>query len=142
VSRRDELSVATLLNRSLQPEGGSIVVAEWTAPGSGADRELIAPYHVHLEDDEIWYVLEGRLGFAFDGEVFEIDAGGAAYARAGVAHTYWNASPGETRYLLIMSNRINDLIATLHDPERRGERTMVEVFRDHASEVIADSLPE
>jgi mannose-6-phosphate isomerase-like protein (cupin superfamily) len=142
VSRRDELSIASLLNRTLQPEGGSIVVAEWTAPGSGASREPIAPYHVHHEDDEIWYVLEGSLGFSFDDEEFEIGAGGAAYARAGVVHTYWNASPGETRYLLIMSNRINDLIATLHDPERRGERTMIEVFRDHASEVIADSLPE
>jgi mannose-6-phosphate isomerase-like protein (cupin superfamily) len=136
MSRRDELSVASLLNQTMQPEGGSIVLAEWTAPGSGADREYIAPLHVHHEDDEIWYVLEGALGFSFDGEKFEIPAGGAAYAHAGVTHTYWNASPGESRYLLIMSTRINNLIATLHDPARRGERSIAEVFRDHASQLV------
>ena len=133
-SHRD-LHVASLRNQPLPSDLGSIVVVEWTAPPT-AEREEIAPRHVHHEDDEIWYVLEGTLGFWFDGEEFEVPAGGSAYARAGVAHTYWNVSSSDTRYLLIMSRRISDLIETLHDSGRRGDRSFAQVFRDHASELV------
>jgi uncharacterized cupin superfamily protein len=129
-----ELHVDSLGNQPFPSDLGSIVVVEWTAPAT-AEREEIAPRHVHHEDDEIWYVLEGTLGFTFNGEEFEVAAGGSAYARAGVAYTYWNASTSETRYVLVMSRRISDLIATLHDPERRGDRSFAQVFLDHASEL-------
>jgi uncharacterized cupin superfamily protein len=129
-----ELHVDSLGNQPFPPDLGSVVVVEWTAPPA-AEREEIAPRHVHHEDDEIWYVLEGALGFSFDGDEFVVPAGGSAYARAGVEHTYWNASTSETRYLLVMSRRINDLIATLHDSGRRGDRSFAQVFLDHASEL-------
>ena len=131
-----ELHVASLLGKSMSPSGGSIVVVEWTALPT-PEREYQAPFHLHHEDDEIWYVLDGALGFSFDGGEFEIPAGGVAYARAGVTHSYWNASSGETRYLLIMPSRINDLISSLHDPEKRGDRSFAQVFLDHASELVS-----
>ena len=130
-----DLHIASLLGKTISPAGGSIVVAEWTASPT-PEREYQAPFHVHHEDDEIWYVLEGTLGFSFDGEEFQIPAGGIAYAQAGITHSYWNASAGETRYLLIMSSRIHDLISTLHDSGKRGDRSFAQVFEDHASTLI------
>lgn len=59
---RQELAVEEL------DAGSDFVVAEWTAqPPSSGERELVAPVHIHCGDDEAWYVLEGTLGFSFDG---------------------------------------------------------------------------
>jgi hypothetical protein len=111
-----------LLNASLHPDATSFVMVEWIAdPAPAGTREEIAPYHVHHHDDEAWYVLEGTLGFRFDGEECEIPAGGAAFATSGTAHTYWNAGSTPARYLLVMTPRIQALIASLHDPARAGQ---------------------
>jgi hypothetical protein len=129
-----------LLNESLNPGNGSFVLVEWAAEPSPASsaREEIAPYHVHHADDEAWYVLEGTLGFRFDGEEFEVPAGGAAYARAGVAHTYWNASSVPARYLLVMSPQISELITARHDPARAGQ-SLDETFREFQSELVGEA---
>src|SRR5687767_14606853 len=106
-------------------DGKDFVVAEWSAaPGA----EPIAPLHVHFSDDEAWYVLEGSLGFSFDGEEFVVPAGGAALAKAGVVHTYWNAAEGETRYLLITTPKIRELVSVLHDPAKQQGRSAAEIF--------------
>lgn len=109
--------------------GSDVVVAEWTAPpATSGEKEPMAPLHIHRGDDEAWYVLEGALGFSFDGVESTVPTGGAAMAKAGVAHTYWNAASTPTRYLIIMTPRIREMIAVLHDPERRQGRTIEQVF--------------
>lgn len=119
--------------------GSSISLVEWIAPPApDGQRADIAPLHRHLEDDEAWYVLEGRLGFHFDGEEFEVGPGGAAMARAGVVHTYWNAGPDVARYVLVMNTRVRSLIATMHDDTLRAGRTTAEVFSDHRSELVGE----
>lgn len=120
--------------------GSDFVLAEWhAAPSMDADGrpERIAPLHLHRSDDEAWYVLEGGLGFSFDGAEHTVPAGGAALAAAGVVHTYWNAAKTTTRYLIITTPRIRELIAVLHDPERRGDRSMAEVFADYDSALVS-----
>jgi uncharacterized cupin superfamily protein len=117
--------------------GSDFVVAEWTAERSATGApQPIAPPHVHRNDDEAWYVLDGSLGFSFDGREFEVPAGGAALAKAGVVHTYWNAARSDTRYLLIMTPKIRELIAVLHDPARQQGRSMPEIFAAYDSELV------
>jgi mannose-6-phosphate isomerase-like protein (cupin superfamily) len=117
--------------------GSSISLVEWVAPPARAGaREYVAPFHRHFEDDEAWYVIEGRMGFYLDGEEIEVGPGGAAMARAGVVHTYWNAGTGDARYVLVMGARIRALIAALHDDALRAGRTTAEVFHDHRSELV------
>jgi uncharacterized cupin superfamily protein len=119
--------------------GSDFVIAEWTAPPSrSGDKELVAPVHVHRGDDEAWYVLEGTLGFTFDGVDFLVPAGGAAVAKAGVAHTYWNATSSPTRYLIVMTPRIRELIAVLHDPERQQGRSVAEIFAAYDSVLVPE----
>jgi mannose-6-phosphate isomerase-like protein (cupin superfamily) len=105
------------------------VIVEWTAE---VGTHWIAPLHVHHADDEAWYVLEGQLGFRLgEREVFA-DAGSAVLAPRGMPHTYWNVGPEEARYLLVMTPKIAQLIAAIHEP---GADTAA-VFTAHDSELL------
>jgi mannose-6-phosphate isomerase-like protein (cupin superfamily) len=116
------------------PEGDFVMV-EWGDPGgvTGPDRP-IAGLHTHHEDDEAWYVLEGRLGFRLDGETFEAGPGEVVFAGRGSAHTFWNAGGAAPAcYILVMTPRIHRLVQALHAPGAGG---YAEIFRAHASELL------
>ena len=86
--------------------GTSFAIQEWR--GSGPDY-----LHVHYSDDEAWHVLEGILTFKFTDKQVEAPAGTTVFVPAGVAHAYYEAA-GPTRYLIIMTPRLRELIAALH----------------------------
>jgi hypothetical protein len=113
------------------------MLIEWSDPGgvTGPDRP-IAGLHVHHEDDEAWYVLEGTLGFRIGDETVEAPAGSAVFAPHGTPHSYWNAGDGLARYILVVPPRILSLIAALHEP---GVKDYEAVWRAHASEVVTES---
>ena len=114
-------------------EGDDFVVVEWrAAPDTSPDRP-IAGLHVHHEDDEAWYVLEGRLGFRVGDEVVEAGAGAGVLVPKGTPHSYWNAGEVEARYVLVMRPRTAALVAALHSGS--GE-SYAEIFRRHASELL------
>src|SRR6266850_1224503 len=75
------------------------VIAEWKDDGGAVGPpRLIAPLHVHHQDDEAWYVLEGQLCVRRRQEVVEARAGSAVFVPRGTAHTYWNPAPVTVRY--------------------------------------------
>src|SRR5258706_12861602 len=86
--------------------GNSFEVHEWTGSGPGY-------LHVHFADDEAWYVLEGVLTFRFSDGPIEAAAGTTVFVPAGVPHDYFEAA-GPTRYLMILTPRLRELIAALH----------------------------
>jgi uncharacterized cupin superfamily protein len=86
--------------------GGSFDIYEWS--GSGPDY-----LHVHHSDDEAWHILEGTLTFKFSDKVVDVHAGTTVFVPAGVAHTYYE-SHGPTRYLIILTPRLRELISALH----------------------------
>jgi mannose-6-phosphate isomerase-like protein (cupin superfamily) len=106
-----------------------LVLAEWTSRGA---EGFIAPLHVHHEDDEAWYVLDGRLVVRVGDDDVDVPAGGAVIVPRGTAHTYWNPTGEPTRYLLVMTRRIHELIEALHAPGADIETT----FREHRSEFL------
>jgi quercetin dioxygenase-like cupin family protein len=74
--------------------GGAVTVWESTAaPGEGP------PLHVHVNEDEFMYVLEGRLRFRLEGIDHVASAGSMAFIPRGVAHTWQNAGDGQARIL-------------------------------------------
>ena len=94
-------------NRSpISAVGGSFDIYEWS--GSGPDY-----LHVHHSDDEAWHVLEGTLTFKFGDRVVEAPAGTTVFVPAGIPHSYYEAH-GPTRYLIILTPRLRDLISALH----------------------------
>lgn len=115
----------------------SFVVAEWRdAGGPAGERRLIAPPHVHHNDDEAWYVLEGTLCIQMGDKVVEARAGAGVLVSRGTPHTYWNPGTGPTRYLLIMTANIYQLIQDIHVMKERTPGALAAVFSKHDSELI------
>ena len=114
-------------------EGEDFVVVEWRAAPDTSAEHPVAGLHVHHEDDEAWYVLEGTLGFQLGDEIVTAPAGSAVLVPKGTPHSYWNAGEIEARYVLVMSPRIAALVAELHSGS--GE-SYAEIFRRHASELL------
>jgi mannose-6-phosphate isomerase-like protein (cupin superfamily) len=86
--------------------GQSFDIYEWSGSGPGY-------LHVHYADDEAWHILEGTLTFRFRDRQVEATAGTTVFVPAGVPHDYFEAD-GPTRYLMILTPRLRDLIAALH----------------------------
>jgi quercetin dioxygenase-like cupin family protein len=81
-----------------------LVVGEHIAPpGHGVPR------HVHDEDDELFYVLEGEL--VVSGPQGETTAGAGACVALprGVPHAYRNASQAPARFLVVLSPGVQGL---------------------------------
>ena len=111
----------------------SFVIADWTDRGGTSRERPIAGLHVHRADDEAWYVLSGRLGFRIGEEEREVAAGESILVTRGTPHSYWNAIPEATRYLLVMTPRIHQLIEALHSGERDDYAA---IFAEHDSELL------
>ena len=78
-------------------------------------------------------MLDGKLGFLVDGEEIEAGSGDAVFVPAGVPHAYWNAQEGPTRYLLVVTRRIADLLHELHAD---GATDFGAIFRKYDSELL------
>jgi mannose-6-phosphate isomerase-like protein (cupin superfamily) len=112
----------------------SFVIADWSDPGVTSRERPIAGLHLHRADDEAWHVLSGRLGFRIGDEEREVAAGESILVPRATPHSYWNAVVEPTRYLLVMTPRIHQLIEALHS----GERTdWAQIFEEHESELLS-----
>lgn len=105
--------------------GQSFDIHEWS--GSGPDY-----LHVHYSDDEAWHILEGTLTFRFSDRTIGAPAGTTVFVPAGVPHTYYEVA-GPTRYLIIMTPRLRELIAALHGAPHEEHPA---IMRKFASEVV------
>ncbi len=100
---------AALAGQVMGSTNSSFAVAEWRAEGGppGPPR-TIAPVHIHHNDDEGWYVLEGKLCVQVGEEAVEVLGGGE---RAG---TTWHEA-----HLLESWNRSGS-VSALHDTADSG----------------------
>jgi len=61
---------------------------------------LGSPWHVHPEEDEWFYVLDGNLTFYVGETKLDLTTGGFAFGPKGVPHTFIGAGPTPTRALV------------------------------------------
>lgn len=106
--------------------GQSFDIHEWS--GSGPDN-----LHVHYADDEAWHVLEGTLTFRFQDKEVEAPAGTTVFVPAGVPHSYFEAH-GPTRYLIILTPRLRELIKVLHETPREQHPAIMQEFESEILE--------
>ena len=131
------VSIPPLAGSTLGTGKNSFVIAEWRdAGGLPGPPRFIAPLHLHYNDDEAWYVLEGTLGVRVGDRHVEAKAGSAVLVPRGTPHTYWNAGPGLLRYLLVMTPRIYELIQEIHATPERTPAVLRGVFQKHGSELL------
>ena len=100
--------------------GQSFEIHEWS--GSGPDYQ-----HIHHADDEAWHILEGTLTFRFGDRLVEAPAGTTVFVPAGVPHAYFEAQ-GPTRYLIILTPRLRELISALHSSPREQHNAIMRRF--------------
>ena len=81
-------------------------------------------------------VLEGSLCVQMGEKIVEARAGSGVLVPRGTPHTYWNPGPGPTRYLLIMTANIYQLIQDIHGMKERTPAALEAVFRKHDSEFV------
>jgi mannose-6-phosphate isomerase-like protein (cupin superfamily) len=125
--------VSSFAARQLGGEESDFVIVEWS-DGGDSDRDWIAPLHVHHNDDEAWYVLEGGVRFRIADDIFEVGPGRGVLAPKGTPHAYGNAHRGRiARYLLVMTPKILALIRALHEPQATDHAA---IFRAHDSELL------
>jgi mannose-6-phosphate isomerase-like protein (cupin superfamily) len=112
---------------------GSFVVEECVDEAETSEERPVAPLHLHRSEDEAWYVLEGALGFRLGEETVEVAAGEGIVAPRGTPHTFWNASGGRTRYLIVMAPRTAALVEAIHVGKTTDVRAL---FEQHDSELL------
>ena len=111
-------------------------VEEWRDEGETSRYRPIAPLHLHRSEDEAWYVLEGRLGFLSGEDEIEAEAGRSVIVPAGVPHSYWNATEGVARYVIVMGPRTAALVAAIHSMEPFDHERLRALFEEHDSELL------
>jgi mannose-6-phosphate isomerase-like protein (cupin superfamily) len=131
------VAVSALLGQRLAPDGSKLVLVEWTIPGGSPDDPIwMAPLHVHDDDDEAWYVLEGRLRVRVGADDHDVPAGGAVIGPHGSPHTFCNPDPDPARYILVMSDRTSALLDILHSGHHLEPQEMRDLYVAYGCQLL------
>lgn len=66
-----------------------------------SDGQTKTPIHVHADDDETIYVIEGQLTAILDGEARTLSPGECIFLKRGIPHQLMNPGNQPVRYILI-----------------------------------------
>jgi len=88
--------VEILVKASAAATGGAFTVFEENEP-------VDTPLHVHQNEDELFYVLEGEHVFQVGEEEFRLGPGGLAFAPRGIPHAQRRVVPRKGRVLVLTS---------------------------------------
>lgn len=106
-TQREKYSVSVGFNRNLDAElkvaphdgKNDVAVVEHTlAPG-----KLAAPLHRHTNEDEISYIIEGKMGVQEEDNTFVVETGESVVKGRGIWHTFWNPGTEPLRFLEIIT---------------------------------------
>lgn len=109
---------------------GSVAVVEHpVAPGG------FALPHTHTMEDEISYVLEGRIAAEIGGREFTVEAGEYLFKPRGVKHAFWNPADRPARLIEIIApaglERFFRTVGTLRPvPGTPDEERAIEITRE------------
>ena len=121
--------------RAEQTNGALTVVESIAPPGEGP------PLHVHADEDEALYTLDGTLRFRMEDEVQTAPTGAFAFIPRGTAHAWQNIGDAPARLLVIFTpaaagvERFFERFAELPEDELG-----LEAFRRLASEADTDMV--
>ena len=121
---------------------GRVAIIEHTLP----PRNLGAPLHRHSREDELSFVLSGRLGIKLGDEMIEADEGTYVLKPRGQWHTFWNAGDSELRFMELLIPGGFDAyfqwLATMltadHGPGRSAVQTLA---AEYGVDIDFDSVP-
>jgi mannose-6-phosphate isomerase-like protein (cupin superfamily) len=87
-----------------------------------SDGQTKTPIHVHADDYETLYILEGQLTAVLDGEARTLSPGESIFLRRGIPHQLMNSGNQRTRYILIGTPSVFErFLAEAGHELRKGE---------------------
>jgi quercetin dioxygenase-like cupin family protein len=82
---------------------------------------LDTPLHVHRNEDELFYVLEGEHVFQVDDDEYHAGPGDFVFAPRGIPHSQRRVVPGQGRHLVLVSpGGFEGFFRELSDAEAAG----------------------
>jgi mannose-6-phosphate isomerase-like protein (cupin superfamily) len=87
--------VTILVRVPSEATGGAFTLFEEVPP------LLDTPLHVHRDEDELFYVLEGQHVYRVGDEEFAVGPGGIVFAPRGIPHSQRRVVPNEGRQLVL-----------------------------------------
>jgi mannose-6-phosphate isomerase-like protein (cupin superfamily) len=134
---------------------------DFKVPGDWTDGQLaivehpmepgrLVPAHVHREEDELSYVLEGTFGVKIGDEIATAGPGTYVYKPKGIPHTFWNPGPEPARLIeLIWPSRFEHFFRTLGELARSAaddpqafERKRADLGREYALDFVPEWADE
>lgn len=122
--------------------GGALTVIEATAaPGEGP------PLHVHRDQDETIYVLDGRYRVRLGDRDLDAPAGAFVFIPRGTPHTWQNAGADVARFVVTLAPadaRFERFFVRYSElaPDERGADAFARIAREtQAMEVLGPPLP-
>jgi mannose-6-phosphate isomerase-like protein (cupin superfamily) len=104
------------IRASADTTGGAFTVFEESAP------LLDTSAHVHRDEDELYYVLEGDHVFVCGGDEYRLGPGGMVFLPRGVPHAHRRVVPGAGRLLSMTSPAgFEGFFRVLAEADRRGD---------------------
>lgn len=104
VANRDEVpakwffGAQTWVHATAASTGGSLAVIEQVgSPG------LQSPYHLHHNEDEAFFIIDGTLRFVSGEQSWQGSSGTWAYLPKGIPHGFEVVGEGEARFLLFLT---------------------------------------
>jgi len=85
----------TILLDGERTAGKLTMWTEITPPGGGP------PPHYHVNEEELFYVISGRVGFLANDNWHEVGAGGTAFMPCGLVHTFKNVGDQPSSMLVM-----------------------------------------
>jgi mannose-6-phosphate isomerase-like protein (cupin superfamily) len=152
-ARRDAFIVERGAGRPIHVVGDEVTIKISTRDTDGAfavfegrTRPLQGPpLHLHRDQDEWWYIIEGEYRFEVDGEEIYARAGDTVFAPRGSRHTFQNAgtTPGRT-LTTVVPGGLDEFFAELETVVPRGTTPdpakMVPIFEKHGLELLGPPL--
>jgi mannose-6-phosphate isomerase-like protein (cupin superfamily) len=118
-SRGERLTFGELtidIHADADDTGGAMAVIEEVPPLADT------PLHVHANEDELFYALEGEHLIQLGDEERLIGPGESAFGPRGVPHAQRRVVPGEGRMLVVFTpGGFEDFFRDLAEAERKGE---------------------
>jgi quercetin dioxygenase-like cupin family protein len=111
--------------------GGLTLIEHHMAEG------FVVPLHVHRDEDESFYILQGEVHMQIDDEVRRLAPGDALTVPGGTPHSFRVVSP-EARFLSMTTGRFEEMIRSLARPaEHEGLPPQAEPTNQEVAALIA-----
>ena len=109
-----------------------------------SDRKGGPPLHLHKEQDEVFYVVEGKFRFQVGDEKFDLGAGDCLFAPRKVPHAFVHLGDEKSKMITIFQPA-GRMEAFFQEYGKFAARPSVEVmkklFSDHGMEIVGPPLP-